>query len=65
MGAMAQLGVTYEVAIGGLYWVCIKVPMALLLCLGVALMCALQICADVPPSILKEHTRIRLAERRA
>ncbi|KAH8095238.1 hypothetical protein JL720_2523 [Aureococcus anophagefferens] len=46
MGAMAQLGVTYEVAIGGLYWVCIKVPMALLLCLGVALMCALQICAD-------------------
>ncbi|KAH8068204.1 hypothetical protein JL721_6933 [Aureococcus anophagefferens] len=65
MGAMAQLGVTYEVAIGGLYWVCIKVPMALLLCLGVALMCALQICADVPPSILKEHTRIRFAERRA
>lgn len=27
------------------------------------LMCLLQMCADVPPAILKEHARIRLAER--
>mmetsp|Transcript_34332 Transcript_34332/g.103580 ORF Transcript_34332/g.103580 Transcript_34332/m.103580 type:complete len:675 (+) Transcript_34332:121-2145(+) len=63
MGAMAHLGVSYTIKIAGWYWIFIRVPMAGLLAGGVMLMCVLQMCADVPPAILKEHARIRLAER--
>jgi len=63
MGAMAHLGVSYTIKVAGWYWILIKTPMAGILACGALLMSVLQICADVPPAILKEHTRIRLAER--
>jgi len=53
MGAMASIGVKYTIQIAGWYWIFIKIPMAGLLSAGVLLMSVLQICADVPPAILK------------